>query len=131
MRRWIAVTVVSGALLAAMPAAAAEAKTYAPAFLGGKATKVRPKSIGVGAKGVWEKLTWRRWGEGRAYAKGVYDIAGFAGEPGTGYRSSIRIRAYGRKRCAAGRFAYTKVLYRLHKPLNGKRVFREAFGTCE
>jgi len=108
----------------------ANSNTYAPAFLGGRATKVKPKRVGVGAKGVWESLRWRRWGRSRAYARGVYDIAGFAGEPGTGYRGAIAIRAYGRKACGGGRFAYTKVLYRLRKPIGGKRVFREAFGSC-
>ena len=117
-------------ILAAAAPAAASAQTYRPPVLGGEASKVKPKQVGVGAKGAWEGLKWTRWGKSRAYAKGIYDIAGFAGEPGTGYRGSIRIRAYGRKSCGGGRFAYTKVLYRLRKPIGGKKVFKETFGTC-
>jgi len=114
----------------AVAAQAEAARTLGPKFLGGPGVRQEPKQVGVGAKGVWRRLKWRRWGQKRAYARGVYDIAGFAGEPGTGYRGAIGIRAYSRKRCANGDVVYGRVLYRLRKPVVGKRVFRESFSIC-
>ncbi len=84
----------------------------------------------MGAKGGWERLRWSNWGKAEATARGIYDIAGFAGEPGTGYRSRIFVRVLGRKRCPGGAVIYTRVRYRLRAPLAGRRFFRERFSTC-
>lgn len=111
-------------------AAIAQAATLGPQFLGGPGKKAKPKLIGVGAKGQFEKLRWRNWGKANAYGKGAYDIAGFAGEPGTGYRSSVRMRAFGLKNCGGGRKVYTKVRYRVGKSIGGRKLFSEKFATC-
>ena len=117
-------------LTLAATAVAAGAATKGPRFLGGPADRGKPATIGVGAKGGWQRLRWRDWGRRSATARGVYDIAGFAGEPGTGYRSRIFIRVSGRKKCAGGDRIYTRVRYRVRKPLAGRRLFRERFSTC-
>ena len=128
MRRALIATLACLALAAA--AVAAEAATLGPALLGGPATKSKPRTIGVGAKGVWEGLRWRGWGRREAVLRGVYDIAGFAGEPGTGYRSRLYARVYRRRSCANGNRIYTRVRWRVRKPLGGRRVFTERFSSC-
>lgn len=130
MRRTMLALALSLSICVAVPVAAAQAKALGPTFLGGKGAKVKPKTIGVGAKGAFEKLRWRNWGKGNAYGKGIYDIAGFATDPGSGYRSSIRLRAYRLKDCGGGRSVYTRVRYRIGKPIGGKRLFSEPFATC-
>jgi len=109
---------------------AATAATLGPQFLGGPGVRSKPSKIGVGAKGGWERLRWSNWGKAEATARGIYDIAGFAGEPGTGYRGRVFVRALRRKRCASGTVIYTRVRYRLRKPIGGRRLFRERFSTC-
>ncbi len=109
--------------------AAAQAATLGPRYLGGESVRSKPSSIGVGAKGGWERLRWSNWGKAEATARGIYDIAGFAGEPGTGYRSRIFVRVLGRKRCPGGAVIYTRVRH-LRAPLAGRRFFRERFSTC-
>jgi hypothetical protein len=128
MRRALLIAAACLGLLSA-PALAAAA-TLGPVFVGGPGTKSKPRKIAVGAKGVWEGLRWRDWGGREAVARGVYDIAGFAGEPGTGYRSRIYIRVYRRRTCPDGDRVYTRVRWRVHKPIGGRRVFRERFSTC-
>ncbi len=108
--------------------AAAQAATIGPLFLGGPAVRSKPPTIGVGAKGAWERLRWSDWGKKEATAGGIYDIAGFAG--GTGYRSRILVRVLRRKRCATGAVIYTRVRYRVRTPIGGRRFFRERFSTC-
>lgn len=128
MRRVLVPVLVVMATVAA-PASAAAA-TLGPTFLGGPAAKSKPRRIGVGAKGVWEGLRWRGWGAREAVAGGVYDIAGFAGQPGTGFRSRLYLRVYRRRTCANGDRVYTRVRWRIRKPLAGRRVFTDRFSTC-
>lgn len=110
--------------------ATATAATLGPRYLGGPGARSKPPSIGVGAKGGWERLRWSRWGKAEATARGIYDIAGFAGEPGTGYRGRVFVKVSRRKRCPSGALVYTRVRYRLRKPIGGRRLFRERFSTC-
>lgn len=128
MRR-VLVTLVTCLALAATPAVA-EAATLGPSFLGGPASKPKPRQIGVGAKGGWEGLRWRDWGRREAVARGVYDIAGFAFEPGTGYRSRIYLRVYRLRSCGNGTTVYTRVRWRVRRPLGGRRLFTERFSSC-
>ena len=128
MRRAVLASLACLALLATRARAAAA--TLGPTFLGGPAAKSKPRKIGVGAKGVWEGLRWRDWGKRQAVARGVYDIAGFAGQPGTGYRSRIYLRVYRRRTCANGDRIYTRVRWRVRRALGGRRVFTERFSTC-
>ena len=69
-------------------------------------------------------------GKGGGHCRGIYDLVGFAFDPGTGYRSRIFVRVLGRKRCPGGAVIYTRVRYRLRAPLAGRRFFRERFSTC-
>ncbi len=124
----VAAICVLGAAIATPGVAAAA--TLGPSYLGGPGVKGKPAKISVGAKGVWERLRWRGWTRPRATARGVYDIAGFAGEPGTGYRSRIFLKVSGRKRCADGVYVYLRVRWRVRKPLSGRRVFSERFSGC-
>lgn len=110
--------------------AAATAATLGPQFLGGPGVRSKPSKIGVGAKGGWERLRWSKWGRSEATARGIYDIAGFAGEPGTGYRGRVFVKVSGRKRCPGGALIYTRVRYRVRKPIGGRRLFKERFSTC-
>ena len=110
--------------------ASAQAATLGPVFLGGPGVKSKPRKVGVGAKGVFTQLRWRDWGKREAVARGVYDIAGFAGEPGTGYRSRLYLVAYRRRSCSDGSRVYTRVRWRVRRPIGGRRVFRERFSTC-
>ncbi len=55
-----------------------------------------------------------------ARGKGIYDIAGFAGEPGTGYRHSATL-TFSRRATCKGRRAYTKLVIHYSKPIGGKR----------
>lgn len=128
MRRLSLLILVSVALAGAT--AAAQAATIGPLFLGGPAVRSKPPTIGVGPKGAWERLRWRDWKKKEATARGIYDIAGFAGEPGTRYRSRIFVRVLRRKRCANGAVVYTRVRYRVRTPIGGPRFFRERFSTC-
>ena len=123
--------VTLGLLLVMVAAApAADAATLGPRFVGGSGERVKPPQIGVGAKGVWQGLRWTDWGRRRATARGVYDVAGFSGERGTGYRSRIFMTVSGRKACPNGSRIYTRVRWRVRKPFVGRRVFSERFSTC-
>jgi hypothetical protein len=103
----------------ALPAGASTPPRVAP-YDFGTPSKVRPGKLGVGAKGVVEKITWSSWGGRYARGKGIYDIAGFAGEPGTGYRHSATL-TFSRRATCKGRRAYTKLVIHYSKPIGGKR----------
>ena len=60
------------------------------------------------------------WGGRYARGKGIYDIAGFAGEPGTGYRHSATL-TFSRRATCKGRRAYTKLVIHYSKPIGGSR----------
>lgn len=128
MRRPLIALLVCFALAAT--AGSAHAATLGPTFLGGPGVKSKPGKIGVGAKGVWEQLRWSGWGRREAVGRGVYDIAGFAFEPGTGYRSRIYLVVYRRRTCADGSRVYTRVRWRVRKPIGGRRLFRKRFSSC-
>lgn len=118
------------AFVLTVAAPAVEARTLGATYLGGLGVKPKPKKIGVGAKGLWEGLAWKKWGDRVATARGIYDIAGFAGQPGTGYRSRVFVKALGKVECLDGDSVYTRVRYRVRKPIGGRRVFESVYSTC-
>ena len=103
----------------ALPAGASTPPRVAP-YDFGTPSKVRPGKLGVGAKGVVERITWSSWGGRYARGKGIYDIAGFAGEPGTGYRHSATL-TFSRRATCKGRRAYTKLVIHYSQPIGGMR----------
>ena len=103
----------------ALPAAASTPPRVAP-YDFGTPSKVRPGKLGVGAKGQVERITWSTWGGKYARGQGIYDIASFAGEPGTGYRHSATL-TFSRRATCKGRRAYTKLVIHYSKPIGGKR----------
>ena len=113
----------------ALPAGASTPPRVAP-YDFGTPSKVRPGKLGVGAKGVVEKITWSSWGGRYARGKGIYDIAGFAGQPGTGYRHSATL-TFSRRATCKGRRAYTKLVIHYSKPIGGKRSMTlSPWGDC-
>ena len=66
-----------------------------------------PRRLGVGAKGGLERLRWRDWGRFQTWARGWYTIAGFIGEPNSGYSGPVRVRFYARKTCRGGKRVYS------------------------
>ena len=128
MRRLVG-PVLAVALLA-VPAHAATPPPRVAPYDFGTPSKVRPKLLGVGAKGELQKLTWSSWGGQYARGKGIYDIAGFAGEPGTGYRHAVTV-TFSRRATCKGRRAYTKLVIHLSKPIGGKRSMTfSPWGDC-
>jgi hypothetical protein len=69
MRRLAAILFALVAVALA-PAPLAEARTLGATHLGGPGVKPKPKMIGVGAKGLWEGLAWKKWGGRVATARG-------------------------------------------------------------
>ena len=87
MRRLVGPVLILALL--AVPAGAATTPPRVAPYDFGTPSKVRPKTLGVGAKGELQRLTWSSWGGRYARGRGIYDIAGFAGEPGTGYHHRV------------------------------------------
>jgi hypothetical protein len=118
MRRAVGPVLVLALLTAlALPAAASTPPRVAFNFFG-TPSKVRPTRLGVGAKGGLEHITWSSWGGRYARGQGIYDIAGFAGDPGSGYRHSARL-TFSRRATCKGRRAYTKLVIHYSKPIGG------------
>ena len=115
--------------LLAVPAGASTPPRVAP-YDFGTPSKVRPKTLGVGAKGELQKLMWSSWGGRYARGRGIYDIAGFAGEPGTGYHHRVTV-TFSRRATCKGRRAYTKLVIHLPEPIGGKRSMTiSPWGDC-
>jgi hypothetical protein len=120
---------LSIALALALPATASTPPRVAP-YSFGTPSKVRPRTLGVGAKGELLKLSWSSWGGRYARGRGIYDIAGFAGEPGTGYRAPVTV-TFSRRATCKGRRAYTKLVIHLTKRIGGERSLTLApWGDC-
>jgi len=116
--------------LLAVPARAATTPPRVAPYDFGTPSKVRPKTLGVGAKGELQRLTWSSWGGRYARGRGVYDIAGFAGQPGTGYHHRVSV-TFSRRATCKGRRAYTKLVIHLPEPIGGKRSMTlSPWGDC-
>ena len=86
---------------------------------GGPPAGTRPKLLGIGAKGAIRDITWRSWDGSTAKGNGVYEIAGFAGRPGTGYKGPVDLTFSGKHTCGAS-VIYTTLTLHLIKPDAGK-----------
>ncbi|HWT22398.1 MAG TPA: hypothetical protein VN213_02720 [Solirubrobacteraceae bacterium] len=77
----------------------------------------RPRSMAVGAKGAITRMRWRRWGGPVAVGRGHYTIAGFAGEPDTGFSGTVTIRFSRPRTCRSGDRVYTRLRITTRKRL--------------
>jgi hypothetical protein len=117
--RWVMpLTSVVLAAVAVGPSSAAGAVKVSRSGFGATPTLVRPGKLGVGAKGVLGGIRWSSWGGSTARGRGTYEIAGFAGEPGTGFRGRVTLTFSDRGTCK-GRLAYRRLTIRSPRPIGG------------
>lgn len=75
----------------------------------GGACKIRPRSIGVGAKGGVSSITWVTWGGPVATGHGTLFVAGFFYDPGAGIGPTEAKVQFRNRRTCGNRREYSTI----------------------
>ncbi len=92
------------------PHTSATEHVYVPKFAFGSLPYVtKPRKLGIGAKGLVERLRWYSWDRSVAKGRGYYSIAGSQGIPPTkGVAGPVRMRFFSRRTCSDGTRIYVR-----------------------